>query len=215
MKRRFSTSWIHIPAMIIAMIGFSSCIELLQSFQKWNKDYYSYQFGAYINGKEFHNSWIGLFHGPNDLEFGFRKHERDSLIMISIFSGGYLWVDENDKNRYDLDIVVALKSSSYTPGDTYFFDGRRADKHFDVGHFIRGEYETLEPFPYVACTIFIPPRENNKTLIATEGQITIGEFDADGHNLDTVYFNFRAEDEDGNVLVVENGYCKQYVERIP
>ena len=201
------------------LIILPSCSKMWNGWKKqgWEKGYDSYQIGAYINGVEFHETPGSLFTGIINY-CGFRIIHKDSLIMIENVRGNRFWTNYNSNyNRnavvYDWEVAIVLDSASYTPGDTYSFCGKicplLATSSID---FLRGEFDLFEPLPFIACSFIQTPVYENRDnpFVATEGEITIGSFDENGKNADTIFFDLKAEDKDGNVLDIKEGYCKSF-----
>ena len=40
--------------------------------------------------------------------------------------------------------------------------------------------------------------------------ISIGGFDEYGRNEDTIFFNLKAEDDNGDTIDIKDGYCKRF-----
>ena len=117
-------------------------------------------------------------------------------------------MDAKGKEFYDWGFYMIIDKSSYKPNDTYSFNSSRTDPDYYT-LFFRGEYECFEDLPLVVGSFKKRPYYE-PLFFVTEGEISFGSFDEDGRNKDAVHFNLKAEDEDGNVIVVKHGYCKKY-----
>ena len=196
-------------AIVVTMLP-QSCKKLTYPYQtRWEKNYDSYQIGAYINGKEFHEAPPRRFsfNSPETMTCGFSYYDEDSLVIITdSFSYNCLWMDAKGKDFYECRIYIKLDKFSYKPNDTYHFNCTTYQDNFNL---FRGQYKYFEDLPLV-LGYFKKQPYYEPYFFVTEGEISIGAFDDDGHNIDSVHFNLKAEDENGNVIVVKHGYCKKY-----
>ena len=210
MRTHLNIQRLFVFAFSVAILA-SSCSKYPYQ-TRWKKDYDSYQIGAYINGKEFHEAPRHKYFAPYEPETihcGFRYYEKDSLVMIEdVFSSHCPWMDAKGKEFYDWGFYMIIDKSSYKPNDTYSFNSSRTDPDYYT-LFFRGEYECFEDLPLVVGSFKKRPYYE-PLFFVTEGEISFGSFDEDGRNKDAVHFNLKAEDEDGNVIVVKHGYCKKY-----
>lgn len=200
--------------LILALAGLLltwSCFGSLDSQKGWDKDFDAYQIGAYINGEEFHESRNSLLSSRYNY-YGFDLSHKDSLIMIRLVTGNRFWMNSKGQTVYDWTIVLVIDESSYIPGSTYFFSDRYADGTHCLLAFGRREFDLFEPLPFVMCYFVNNPFYENRDnpFIVTEGKITIGSFDEYDMNADTIYFDLKAEDKNGNILDIKNGYCKKF-----
>ena len=193
---------IRLVLVICGMILIGSCNDPCVS-KGWDKDYYDYQLGAYINGIEYHE-WRSFFY-PVDM--GFYMMQRDSLLLISPAPDLHF---KCQKDEYYCDIIIIVNNSTYKAGDTYSFN-RTVWEYDYFNEFRRGKYELFGNLPFVIAAFTKSPPYENVSFISTDGVITLGAFDEDGHNSDVIRFSLKAEDEYGNSLKVEDGYCKKYL----
>lgn len=201
--------------IIVVLVGVSltwSCFGTTDNQEGRSRDYESYQIGAYINGVEYHESEYRIF-GQTSEYYGFSFSRKDSLVMIRTYTGYRVWRPFKGNEHYDWEVVMVLDSTSYTPGDTYSFCGKICPSdvfaHLD---FMKGDRDLFEPLPFIACSFIKTPVYENRDnpFIATEGEITIGGFDKGGFNADTIFFSLKAEDKDGTILDIKDGYCKKF-----
>ena len=133
--------------------------------------------------------------------------------MICTYNGSHFWKPFKGNESYIWEVVIVLDSTSYTPGDTYSFCGKTCPWDvFAYSDFMKGDFDLFEPLPFIACSFIKTPVYENRDnpFIATEGEITIGGFDKGGFNADTIFFALKAEDKDGNILDIKDGYCKKF-----
>ena len=198
------TNIIRLVWVICGMILIGSCNEP-DAFKGWDKDYEDYQLGAYINGIEYHES-RSFFH-PVDI--GFYMMQRDSLLLIRPAADLHF---KCQKDEYFCDIMIIVNNSTYKAGETYSFN-RTVWEYDYFNEFRRGKYEIFGNLPFVIAAITKSPPYENVSFVSTDGEIILGAFDKDGHNSDVIRFSLKAEDENGNSLKVEGGYCKKYHRR--
>lgn len=188
-----------ILAAVLVTGGFmTSCLS-----QKWNADYYSYSQGAYINGVEYHMVGNILF-GTNFS--GFHIIYRDHFVYFrGAHWGGGLSSSPNGEQEYWLEFLIITDTISFYKGAQFtFYDiGGELD---DYGHrFLSVPYgEHYEGPQVVMATVF--SSENEKLYKAKEGRIIINSTSEYRNDIE---FDFIAEDEDGERLVVEKGYIKK------
>ena len=200
--------------LILALAGLLltwSCFGSLDNPKGWDKDFDAYQIGAYINGEEFHESRNSVLSGKYNY-CGFWRSHRDSLIMIRLLTGNRCWMNSKGQKVYNWEVILILNKSSYIPGSTYSFCGRYSDATHCSTVFERREFDFFEPLPFVMCYFVNNPFYENRDnpFIVTEGEITIGSFDEYDLNADTIFFNLKAEDKNGIILDIKDGYCKKF-----
>ena len=192
-----------------------SCLGLLSPSPKpsgWDKDYYDYQIGAIINGKEYHEApeeqgwWFDVVSDA----CGFTCEKYDSLYFISnTMTGIYEFTDSINNESYDLAVEIITDSASFIANKNFFFNGIVREFHWDQALY-NGEYEKLETLPIVWGVFTNTSVKGYRGYLIKEGSISTGSF-FNGRNAETIFFDFLAEDEKGEVIEVKKGYCKQYV----
>ena len=221
--KRISVSLLSF-AIAITLILLPSCSK--SGPWEWERNYYSYQKGAYINGVEHHekDDWTAvqyIFAGQNYC--GFSLEGKNGVIktynsMSSLYD--VWWSGPDDNNSYTINIWVYADSISFKPGVTYSFkvpDGGYSD--WDKPFYNGSGFESL---PIVVGYM---TKGNNDVYDITDGQITFGAFRITssgnskygfyygGRNEDRVSFSFTAENSEGKVLIVENGYVNKYTNK--
>lgn len=189
-----------------------SCFGFANSQEGWDKDYDSYRIGAYINGTECHENAHSIFDRALNNYNGFKYYQKDSLVMIINRTGDWRWTDPQGNKLYSWEVCIVLDKSSFKPGNTYSFSGRFADNMTSFFAFERGEFDVFEPLPFITCYFIKTPLYENRSnpFIATEGEISIGGFDEYGRNEDTIFFNLKVEDDNGDTIDIKDGYCKRF-----
>lgn len=215
----------YIELLLAVAVLFFLVPSCSKKWNGWERDYYSYQKGAYINGVQHHekydwNASVFVFSGKNHC--GFSLDGRNNLVRArSSMSTLYnvWWSGPNDNNNYTINLWVYADSSSFKPGTSYSFKMPEdtvyisdLDKAFNSG-------SGLESFP-VAVGYMAKGHDDFYTI--TEGLITFGAFritnsDYDksgfyysGYNEERVSFCFTAENSEGKIITVEDGYINKY-----
>ena len=190
-------------AQLLVIVGLIVILSSCQKPQKWTGNYYDYQCGFVVNGVEYHgNYYSGLTAGAC---YGFSKLSRDG-VLVSILWEGFkisfspwrndnIWSDWND--YYHLYFELFIDPDTFKSSQQVYFTG--------------GDYY---PYPGKPVVHGYLVRTYRLVYNIVEGSITFGPegFDDYHRNKDTVYFEFTAENESGEVLVVTDGYCKAFSE---
>jgi len=195
---------------ILLLVGIIIVLSCSKTPAKWTKDYYDYQMGAIINGEEFHEAYQFLL-GPYGKEYGFQMYylsiEGNNMVCVS-WKGGDRYFYSNPKKKglsysfhfdifYDIEINDASCLNFIGLADTV--------NTYNIWRYPDSFYHGI---PLVQGSLW--GDENYYQII--EGSIDLGRFRNDV-NIDQVSFNFIAESDSGERLVVEDGYCKAYSNR--
>lgn len=211
-----------VTEIVLIALGVSSCAKT-ESWT-WERDYYTYQKGARINGVEYHEKYDW---GAAQLVFGGKTYcgfnlegKNDFVKIYEHMSALYddWWAGPNGKDVYTIEFLVYADSTTFKPGKSYSFtvpvdgyDYNGWDKAF------KGEGE----FNFLPIVLGRITRNGDSVYTIIDGQITFGAFRIDtsgysgtvyyyaGHNEDRVCFCFTAENSDGDVLTVEDGYVNK------
>ena len=170
---------------------------------KWaGGEYYSHSQGAYINGVEYHMIGYTVF-GKNFS--GFHQYHRDNLVG---FHGchwhGGLSSDPRGEQQYRWEFLIITDTSSFYKGASFtFFDngGKLHDFSLMFSSVPYGEHYNGPQV--VMATIYDLEKQTNYT--AKEGRIIVN---STKESINDVVFDFVAENEDGERLVIEKGYIK-------
>ena len=205
--------------LLIASLLLASCYK--SEPWTWERDYYTYQKGARINGVEYHEKYDW---GAAQLIFGGRPSCGFNLEgkngYVKIYENmSYLyhdwWAGPDGKDVYTIEFLVYADSTTFKPGKSYSFnvpvdgyDYNGWNKAF------KGEGE----FNYLPIVLGRMTRNGDSVYTIIDGQITFGAFRigtagynySAGHNEDRVCFCFNAENSDGDVLIVEDGYVNRF-----
>lgn len=174
----------------------------------WTRDYYSYDHGAMINGKEFHERrlgnrrYIGFLSRRNNDQIAFASH----TIFGELVSKPY-----KADVSYSYDIKVFVDTVNYYPGKTLYFNGNDVYNDSILNKFTNpDEYGKLE-VPFVSGIV----RSGDKEYIMREGSITFGAFAKwaeeydEGYNVDPVRFECKAYCGD-EMLDMRDCYVNKY-----
>jgi len=210
-------------AIVLISLGVSSCTKTEP--WTWERDYYTYQKGARINGVEYHekydlNAAQLIFGGKTYC--GFTREGRNGFVKIyENMSALYddWWAGPDCKDVFTIEFLVYADSTTFKPGTTYSFnvpvdgyDYNGWDKAF------KGEGE----FNYLPIVLGRMTRNGDSVYTIIDGQITFGAFRIGtsgysrtvyyyaGQNEDRVCFCFTAENSEGDVLIVEDGYVNRF-----
>ena len=223
MKRVLYAELLLAVAVLLFLVPLCS-----KKWNGWERDYYSYQIGAYINGVEHHEKADyhimeipGLFFERTDC--GFYLCGCDSIVRINSFtSSSYEWWSSPDHHQYGMFIEVFVDSASFKPGASFVFDTTSVSNY--NGDLYR-DWENLKEsdgLPFVIGTM----SKGNVIYTIVDGEITFGSFTKDseeeyrghhyyyGSNKDRVTFNFIAENSDGQILIIEDGYLNNIKYRV-
>ena len=187
------------------------CSSCKKTPAKWDRDYYGYQIGAYINGVEYHEyrHWSTILSRYGS-DLGFSREYSANRDTVRVYWQGWRRAFFSKPNESGISYCLIFAFVS----DTEYFSSTNPI-------FFHGCDEDVYPYVY--------PSVNNpdvfKSGIAVvngglirvddevfyrikEGNITFGEFDDDSFlNKDKVTFEFTAENDNGDVLEVKDGYC--------
>lgn len=173
---------------------------------KWAaQDYYSYSQGAYINGVEYHMVGYIVF-GTNFV--GFHHYNCDNLVG---FHGchwhGGLSSNPRGERQYSWEFLIITDTINFYKGACFSF--------FDNGGKLKDYLRIFTSVPYgehyngpqvVMATIYDLDKKTNYT--AKEGRIIVNSTKINENDVD---FDFVAENEDGERLVIEKGYIKGFI----
>ena len=182
----------------------SSCVSFT-----WRQDYYSHSQGAYINGIEYHMTGYGLIGGRTNFD-DFYVGGRDSLLLVAgRHRNGGMSSDPNGEQQYRFDFLIITDTVSFYKGAEFsFFDqgGKLADYEYQ---FSRVQEPYTGPKELVMATVY--DLSGKKLFRAKEGifvlyNILQPEME---RYVRSVRFEFIAESNDGEVLIVEKGYINQ------
>lgn len=188
-----------VMAAALVTSGFiTSCLS-----QKWNTDYYSYSQGAYINGAEYHMIGYIVF-GENFCGFQIVYH--DNFVYFRGFhEDGGLSSTPNGEQKYRLDFLIITDTISFYKGAQFSFCDNGGKLTDYSRSFICVPYgEHYEGPQVVMATVY--DLEKKELYKAKEGRIIIN---STSESRNDVEFDFIAEDEDGERVVVEKGYIKK------
>ena len=194
--------------MAIGLFAFlSSCIK---SQDKWYGDYYSYSFGAYINGVEFHDILPSFGFSHEGYDYYFYRNARDK--MIDVFWGGWsidLYSNpKKDGPSYGLHFELVF-NSDLTDGTCIYYQG--LTENISIRDVFYNPDSLYHGIPLVSGYLgLFPPYEDHHVFWITSGSISFGSLDYFKIN-GTVTFEFEAENDLGEVLVVKEGYCNSDV----
>ena len=211
---------------IVALIVLAVCCLIIQSCSaigikyRWDKDYYAYKMGAMINGVEYHEYAAKQLFLPQFNSCGFEMEDYGNLVLIhDCMEGFYSWWSVDEKRQYSWDICIIMEKDSFVPGMSFNFDGTGGYLEYWLGVIQRKEYDKFDSLPMICGSMrnltgkIVDGRSLQISAPIVEGEITFGTFDGAGHNADVVTFNYRAQYDDGEELVVKDGYCYYY--RVP
>lgn len=203
----YMNAFAKIMTIIAGIIIIVSCIKTPPD--KWTKDYYAYQMGAIINGQEFHEA-RDYYYGSS---YGFLKIEivgKDSSTVWYVSWDG---------------VGKAFYSNPRKNGSFYYFHFhllfvKELNKDLCLSFLALPqdlEFNVILSSDSLYCGIPLVQGDlvnNLSHYQIKEGTIKLGAFNSTDNgwpvNSDTVTFSFIAENDSGERLVVENGYCKAY-----
>lgn len=196
--------------MLIAVVLFAFLPSCFPVPDKWDKDYYAYSFGAYINGVEYHDILPSFVFSLEGYEYYFYRVVRDTMIYVS-WRGWSIDLYSNpqkDGPSYRLDFELVF-DSDLTDDTCICYQGltesvRIRDVFYNPDSLYHG-------IPLVSGYLgLFPPYEDHHVFLIKSGSISFGSLDNDKIN-GTVTFEFEAENDLGEVLVVKDGYCNSNV----
>ena len=190
--------------MAIGLFAFlSSCIK---SQDKWYGDYYSYSFGAYINGVEYHEVVPSFSLSQTGNECCFDRIVQNKMIDVS-WQGWNIDLSSNPKGKgpcYMMAFELVFSSDLVDGADISFQGLTESVGIYDVFQKPDSLYHGI---PLVSGYLgLLPPYEDHHVFWITSGSISFGSLDFFKIN-GTVTFEFEAENDLGEVLVVKEGYC--------
>lgn len=202
-------------AIVLISLGVSSCTKTEP--WTWERDYYTYQKGARINGVEYHekydwDSWQFWF-GGKSIYCGFSLKGGDGIVMLmnnESWCYQSWWSGQKGKDTYEMSYIICADSSSFKPGETFHF--ATSDEIV-----VWGETQNIERDKLPIVKGHVSTIEDSKEYVITDGYISFGDFVLhkysnrySGQNLDRVIFSFSAISNDGETLQVEDGYYNRY-----
>ena len=181
-------------------------LALLSCNKQWDKDYYSYRIGARINGKEYHemNTFLGSYY------YGLKYDCWNGYTIIKSEDMHVLPLPKSN-DLYTISFTIIVDTSFFNSlvfPATFYFDGKT-----DCGddRVIRPDlFEEQLETPWVYGDFSKTPWNVNKPFYANEGYITIRGFDSERHNSGKVSFEFEGVSNDGETIIVEDGYIYNY-----
>ena len=190
-----------------------SCISIPLP-EKWDKDYYSYHVGAYINGVEYHEPQIyqtTVFAKSHSV--GYHCIKKDNWFFISQVDP-YLFLSSSPdgKGVSIWDITASFDAESYDPNKQYSFTTDNLDDYDEwhvnsTGLLYDGNKQEIDA-PWCLCLISY----EDKYYVSKDGWISFGEFE-NGSNAGTIHFECTAVSEEGDTLHITNGYIGRYCEK--
>ena len=198
--------------LIIGLFAFiSSCCKVPD---KWDKDYYDYHIGAYINGVEYHEYSYFKIAGPSRW-FGFVRSFKEDWVYLSFLSNdSYIASKPHSPGLYLLSITVAIDSASYNQsGQSICFDNHVFEAHKNIEIIHTGEIFDLDAREYISgpwCVCSLHDEEDDEDYIAVDGWISFGEFSQGNINSEVVRFECSAVNEKGDTLHITNGFVNKF-----
>ena len=197
--------------IVIGILAFlSSCCK---APDKWDKDYYDYHIGAYINGVEFHEYSYFKIAGPSRW-FGFVRSFKENWVYLSFLSNDpYIASKPHSHELYCLSITVAIDSAFYRPGQPFCFDNQVFESHKNIEICPTGEIFDLVTREYISgpwCVCYLHNEEDDEEFIAVDGWISFGEFSQGNLNSEMIRFECSAVNEKGDTLHITNGFVNKF-----
>ena len=198
----------------------SSCSN--SNWSSCDRDYYNYEFGAYINGQEYHECESSLFN-LYPIDGGLRACSRFNTTGIYISGGRRARIGPRRGNvSYGLFIEMYVDSTKYDPSKKYYF----SDTTFSQGVL----YDKFKNNETVSNSILIGRLESQteggyykSVYTIKEGWLLLGDneciysaapppvIEESFYSYHCAKFEFIAEGDPGEILTVTNGYCKYIV----
>jgi len=198
--------------IFVIMLVYCSCCG---KWSGWDKDYYDYQVGAYINGQECHES-RHQFLAPAR-KSGVLRIRRNGFFFF-YYLMEHFCLEENSFSEYVFypEIVIIVDTADYHPGITYSFNNQdRVDDGMWRNRFYgSNEYDLDSNVPIIWGRVVKLQRDQvyykGVVYFIKEGSITLGEFDEQGCNIDPIHFQFAAESLNGKTITASDGYINRY-----
>ena len=202
---------------------FSSCLKWILP-TKWDKDYYSYEMGAMINGEEYHN--VRLY-SISSLGLDLMRTGDGFVYLKTCYNESYL---SNPKGKeFKLTILAAIDSTAFIYGGSYDLSDHVSGHDVDVlsdeaiyfvpdhGIYEKDSYEKLVSSPYCICAFYTDINKANSYYLSKDGHIILSDFNERsypgekmvfGESTGMVKFECTAVNNKGDTLHVTNGYIK-------
>lgn len=198
----------------------SSCSN--SNWSSCDKDYYDYEFGAFINGQECHEC-ENIFFNPYPIDGGLCAHSRINTTGIYI-SGGRR--DEISPRRgnisYGLFIEMYIDSTQYDPSKKYYFSDTTFSNGVLYNKFKNNE-NVSEPILIGRLESQIEGEFFKSVYTIKEGWLLLGDneciysaapppvIEESFYSYHCAKFEFIAEGNPGEILTITDGYCKYVV----
>ena len=199
-----------LTAIVLISLGVSSCAKTEP--WTWERDYYTYQKGARINGVEYHEKYDWnvaqlIFGGAQYC--GFIRQEQNGFVRAqdSESSNYEFWWAGPNIDVYGIRIWVYADSATFKPGSSFYF--HEPEEGYDYKGW-EDAFDGAAVFKYLPIAVGYIARGYNDFYAITNGQITFGSFNLGGLNDEQVCFCFTAENPKGNIITVEDGYINKY-----
>lgn len=204
------------PYLFFFVLMLTGCVKFPKESENWDKDYYDYHIGAYIDGVEYHEltrNTIQLLFTPS-LEYGFSylKYPDYNLVRFAPLRERCLFVSSpKNSNCLTLKLYIWVDYVSFDnlifPA-VFSFEGKNAEDYQSFYSSLYSQKSEKLFFVYGAIR-----RDDNPEnwYFAQEGYISIGGFEENGNNDEIVTFEFTAKNNKGEVIEVKQGYINKYV----
>ena len=175
----------NISLAIVLIATLWSCISTPLP-EKWDKDYYSYHVGAYVNGVEYHEPQkyqTTIFAKSHTV--GFHYVKRDNWFYFSQVDPLYLSSSPDGKGVSIWTITASFDSESYDPKKQYSFTTDNLNDYDEWfvdtigGRLYDGNKQEIDA-PWCLCLISY----KDKDYVSKDGWISFGEFKS-GSNAET------------------------------